>query len=220
MRQVLILDGRYRLFEDGSIYRILPNGVEIQLFQRPANYKYFTICYCENGKTYHKYIHRLVAQYFVPNPRNAQIVHHKDGNRHNNAASNLEWVTPREHQTKKHPLTPSSSYGLDLRCEVCGAKLSDWHNKSRICTKCKRELKKKARLENICKERQRMIEGYPFTALTAAQRNVMHLWLAGKGYTEIAKALGFSKQNAFSTVQNAINRMKRRNTYDEKQFTA
>jgi hypothetical protein len=40
-------------------------------------------------------IHRLVAEHFVPNddPENKTIVHHKDGDRLNANANNLEWVT-------------------------------------------------------------------------------------------------------------------------------
>ncbi len=40
--------------------------------------------------TYH-YIHRLVAQTFIPNPNNLPFVNHIDGNRANNHVSNLEW---------------------------------------------------------------------------------------------------------------------------------
>jgi hypothetical protein len=42
-------------------------------------------------------IHILVAKLFVPNPLNKPIVHHIDGNKLNNKASNLMWVTSREH---------------------------------------------------------------------------------------------------------------------------
>lgn len=42
------------------------------------------------------YAHRLVAEYFIPNPNNYQYVHHKDENKLNNCVSNLEWVSPKQ----------------------------------------------------------------------------------------------------------------------------
>jgi hypothetical protein len=41
-------------------------------------------------------IHRLVALYFVPQKEGANEVNHIDGNKLNNNASNLEWVTRNE----------------------------------------------------------------------------------------------------------------------------
>ena len=53
----------------------------------------------KSGKKLSKmvYAHRLVAEYFLDNPNNYDIVHHKDGNRLNNNVENLEWTNVKEH---------------------------------------------------------------------------------------------------------------------------
>lgn len=40
-----------------------------------------------------RYIHRLVAQSHISGYKDGLIVNHIDGNKHNNIATNLEWVT-------------------------------------------------------------------------------------------------------------------------------
>ena len=42
-------------------------------------------------------IHRAVAAAFLPNPENKPHVHHIDGDKRNNCADNLMWVTREEH---------------------------------------------------------------------------------------------------------------------------
>lgn len=43
-------------------------------------------------------LHRIVAAYFCDNPDNKPQVNHIDGNKENNQANNLEWVTNAENQ--------------------------------------------------------------------------------------------------------------------------
>lgn len=57
---------------------------------------YLHVSLTKNGKTRTKRTHRLVAQAFLKNPENLKEVNHRDGNKENNEASNLEWVTRKE----------------------------------------------------------------------------------------------------------------------------
>jgi hypothetical protein len=80
-------------------YEISNNGIV-----RNINTKYIYKQYNRNGysainlysdiaKNQNFSIHRLVAQTFIENPNNYEIVNHKDGNKLNNNVENLEWCT-------------------------------------------------------------------------------------------------------------------------------
>jgi hypothetical protein len=68
--------------------------------QGQSNVGYPTISLVKTAgvKSITKLIHRLVAKEFVPNPDNKPCVNHKDGDKTNNNARNLEWVTELENK--------------------------------------------------------------------------------------------------------------------------
>lgn len=63
------------------------------LKQQFNKYGYLYVQFSMNGKTVHLRVNRAVAITFIPNPNNYPEVNHKDNDRTNNSASNLEWCT-------------------------------------------------------------------------------------------------------------------------------
>ena len=81
---------RVCLGKDGNIY---PCKGKIKATAPNKNVQYMQVELYKNNVSYHRYVHRLVAEAFIPNPDNLPEVNHIDGNRQNNVVSNLEWVT-------------------------------------------------------------------------------------------------------------------------------
>jgi hypothetical protein len=66
---------------------------------------YLRVDLSRNGKSHHFFIHRLVAQLFVPNPYGYRMINHKNGVKTDNRAENLEWCTSKQntqHALKNH----------------------------------------------------------------------------------------------------------------------
>lgn len=56
----------------------------------------------KNGEYTSVGVHRVVAKAFCPNPLLKEQVNHLNGNRTDNRAENLQWVTARENERHKH----------------------------------------------------------------------------------------------------------------------
>lgn len=69
-------------------------GRELKQFEGGSGYLHVTLS--KDGKTKSSEVHRLVAIAFIAKPDGGLEVNHKDGDKHNNAAENLEWVTRSE----------------------------------------------------------------------------------------------------------------------------
>lgn len=57
---------------------------------------YYFVTLSVDGRHFHKTIHSMVAEAFIGARPKGHHINHKDGNKRNNAASNLEYVTPSE----------------------------------------------------------------------------------------------------------------------------
>ena len=81
-------EGKYQISNLGNVYSLITNKI---LKPRLTLDGYYQVDLCKDGVKRHLYIHRLVAQSFLDNPKNYKIVNHKDENSMNNIVSNLEW---------------------------------------------------------------------------------------------------------------------------------
>lgn len=95
---VLSYNKTYYIYDDGKLQnrktgRILKGKID------NVGYLAYSIL-DEEGKNIYPYAHRLVAEHFLPNPKNLPVVNHIDENRLNNSVKNLEWVTYKENYSK------------------------------------------------------------------------------------------------------------------------
>lgn len=54
---------------------------------------YYFVNLSKNGKVKTAKVHRLIAETFLKNDKNYNIINHKDGNKKNNNIANLEWCS-------------------------------------------------------------------------------------------------------------------------------
>ena len=107
-----LMSGWYKIGNDGSL--INSTGKVAKLFI--SNTGYYRVNLVLSDHSHHNFsIHRLVAEYFVPNPNNLPIVNHIDGNKLNNSYLNLEWVTYSENWLHAlYSLNSITSIGVNM----------------------------------------------------------------------------------------------------------
>jgi len=98
-------EGRYEVSNTGSIRNAITKQVRKNQLDR-YGYEYISLRAIPNCTPKNHKVHRLVALAFIENPSDKPQVNHIDGNKLNNNACNLEWVTNTEniHHGRKHGL--------------------------------------------------------------------------------------------------------------------
>lgn len=89
-------EGEYEISNFGQVKSLKTN---IILHQYEYRAGYLEVHLRQHSKKFHKKIHRLVAEAFLPNPNNYPEVNHKDENKKNNRFDNLEWCTHQYNST-------------------------------------------------------------------------------------------------------------------------
>jgi len=88
-------NGMIEVSDDGRVRSLLSGSPRV-IKTFPDNKGYHRIRVTIERRKMTFKLHRQVALLFIPNPENLPQVNHKDGNKNNNAVSNLEWCTNRE----------------------------------------------------------------------------------------------------------------------------
>lgn len=101
--EIADMDSRYYISSEGRVLSLCMDGYKLmQPFICGDGYYYVDLR--KDGKDIKCRVHRLVAEAFINNPDNKPIVHHKDKDRQNNRASNLQWMTQEEHASAHHKI--------------------------------------------------------------------------------------------------------------------
>lgn len=121
IKDIIGYEGIYKVTEEGKIISLnfgaknhALSGVQKPLKQIRSSSGYYHVQLYKNGKPSTKLVHKIVAEAFIPNPDNKAEVNHIDGNKANNCASNLEWVT------RKENLSHAVETGLKRRSPMLG----------------------------------------------------------------------------------------------------
>lgn len=103
MRKVIPNWEKYDVSETGLV-RNRETGHILPLQLNTAGYLRIILYSNKSCKKF--FLHRLVANLYIPNPLNLPEVNHIDGNKYNNNVSNLEWCDRtynERHGRKKYP---------------------------------------------------------------------------------------------------------------------
>ena len=142
-----------RTEKDSMGRRHRTNGGIRKLTLSPSGY--LVVNLWKDHKGSHKRVNRLVAEAFIPNPNNYDVVNHKDEDKINNHVYNLEWMTNADnlrYGTRTERAATSNQKDV-IQMSAEGEVIAEYHsikeasektgiNKAGIAMNCRGERKK------------------------------------------------------------------------------
>lgn len=118
-KDVIGYEGLYQISNSGKIRNLA--GEILTPVDNGNGYLRFSL---SHGKRKYEtvYLHRALAEAFIPNPNNLSEVNHKDENKLNNDIDNLEWCTPKYNVNYG---TRNQRSGEQLRRKIVGTRIKD-----------------------------------------------------------------------------------------------
>lgn len=149
-KPIIGTSGKYYISKYGDVVSLSQRPQKIKLTKSVKGYMYAMLYI--NGKNYNRRVHRLVALHFIPNLYNLTEVHHIDGNKENNNANNLEWISHRDNVIESwkdglSKMTEEQKRKLSLALK--GRKLSEEIKKKRKISLERKKSNKNRNEQNI-----------------------------------------------------------------------
>lgn len=100
MKPVKGYEGLYSICDTGIVFSHRYNR-GLNPCKAGRGYPY-VVLYDEHSVAKNVYVHRLVAEHYIPNPNDLETVDHTDGDKTNNHVSNLRWLSNGDNTRHAH----------------------------------------------------------------------------------------------------------------------
>lgn len=152
-------EGYYQISSMGNVKNVKTNKLLLGDVNR-VGYKR-VILYSPVKKRF--FVHRLVAYHFVDGYQDELVVNHKDGNKTNNCADNLEWVTRSENDIHAFKLGLRDIYPCVfkrriIKYDLLTNEILHIYNNTQEC--CDDLNVERPNVYNCCNSKQRSCKGF------------------------------------------------------------